>query len=1146
MSGPGLFRQGGQSGFSAATRGCTPIQGSECPFELPRAYGLLQWLGRSLRSPVEVSGGVPPGMQIWYDLTVMPKIAKHPVLDIAPMEQVVFLFEGREVVGEKGLTIAAALHEAGFPVHSHSIKNRNRSLECGIGKCGACEMLVDGQIRRICVTPVDDVKEVAEIPNGYAPTARLDPQDTAVNVYRTEVAIVGAGPAALAAREVLMSHGVPSIIIDSQSRVGGQFLMQTHRFFFFEKNLRFGGMRGYEIAESLAGEDRAGIFLDATVWDILQGKRLAVKNTKTQEIFYIDAQYLIIAAGAIPFVPAFRNDDVPGVYSAAVIQKMMNTEYCLLGRRVLTVGAGNIGYLTSYQLMQAGAQVKAIVEVAPKEGGFPVQANRIKRLGVPVLCGRTVVEAIPNNSFTGIVGAVIADCEDSQPVPGTEKRLYGINTINVCTGLVPDDLLLRKGNEVFGRACFGAGDAIRIGEGTSAVLRGKQVAYEVLEAMSISYSYDDFLTVSKNYIDSQQHPIRLLDEPQQPPPGRKDKPFVLIDCLHGFACNPCAFACPHNVITKSSTSTVPRVDFDRCVGCMQCVTLCPGLAIFGYDLPKKQLFLPAEFFVSEGSEVLLVDNDGKKLGQGLVIKAITRSNKTTLVTVEASDVDGDDLLAVRGFISKDRYPEPLEFQPHDRAIESETYVCHCDDVKLSEVLEAIGDRKFVSVDEIKHTTRLGMGACRGKRCIKRLKQTIGAYGISIVGEPTPRAPLSNQLLLGELYPRSSRTPIVTDLAGQRRKRIRIKALIAGGGIGGSALFRYMAEAGLSPVLVNTGHGASWRNIGGGRPNFSLPELSEIARQNLAIFRQLHKVRDIGFRSIQYVTFAHDQMMAEALARSMDLSDATMIEPKDFTRYVTPHINPNVDRYVAALVNWNCWQATPGKVVDAIRRIGIEQGGVVREDCRLIDVRRDGDTIKALVRDHDKRYIEFEADHFVNALGPEAEPIARRLGLDTGLYNVKHQAFITRRLPPLGVNNTPLPMMIDRRTYRGFSAVYGQQLGPTGQIIGCASPAVDSVQANKNLKINTQDFLEIVAETFVNWIPCLSSVEFQATWAGYYVEPRMAIDPERGLFVGLRGQGFMLAQYLAKLYVDRLLGRSVPTYFDRLSLEADGLCEKAFR
>lgn len=55
--------------------------------------------------------------------------------------------------------------------------------------------------------------------------------------------------------------------------------------------------------------------------------------------FYVEAQALIVATGAVPFMPTFENDDVPGVYTAAVVQKMMNAEFTLLGKNILTVGA---------------------------------------------------------------------------------------------------------------------------------------------------------------------------------------------------------------------------------------------------------------------------------------------------------------------------------------------------------------------------------------------------------------------------------------------------------------------------------------------------------------------------------------------------------------------------------------------------------------------------------------------------------------------------------------------------------------------------------------------------------------------------------------------------------------------------------------
>ena len=308
----------------------------------------------------------------------MNKIEKHPILEVPVTNQVSFLFEGEVIAGEKGFTIAAALHQAGHPVHSHSLRNRERSLECGIGKCGACEMLVDGQIRRICITTVDQVKEVREIPRGYTPPLMQNRPEQAVKVHKTTVAIIGAGPAGLACREELIRKGIDNIVIDNNDKIGGQFLMQTHQFFFFEKEKKYGGMRGFDIAKTLAGDSHEGIFLNSTVWDILEGKRIAVKNMKTEEIYYVDAEQLVIATGAVPFMPTFENDDLPGVYTAAVVQKMMNSEFTLLGKNVLTVGAGNIGYLTSYQLLQAGAKVKAIIEAQPFEGGFPVQANRVR------------------------------------------------------------------------------------------------------------------------------------------------------------------------------------------------------------------------------------------------------------------------------------------------------------------------------------------------------------------------------------------------------------------------------------------------------------------------------------------------------------------------------------------------------------------------------------------------------------------------------------------------------------------------------------------------------------------------------------------------------------------------------------------------
>ncbi|MCE2616705.1 FAD-dependent oxidoreductase [Phocaeicola oris] len=1075
------------------------------------------------------------------------RITKHPILQVPDGKECTFIYNGTEIKGIKGETIAAALHQAGFPVHSHSVEGRNRSMNCGIGKCGACQMLVDGEVKRICITKVDDVKEVAEIdPKAYDTTKAPKIPEEATKVYMTDVAIIGAGPAGLACREELKELGISSIVVDANEKIGGQFIMQTHAFFFFEKEKRFGDMRGFDIATKLAGDNHDGILLHSTVCDILQDRRLMVKDILSNETFYIDAKALVVATGAVPFMPTFENDDIPGVYTAAVVQKMMNAEFTLLGKNVLTVGAGNIGYLTSYQLMQAGAHVKAIIEGMDHEGGFPVQANRVRRLGIPIYTSHTLIKAIPNDDKTGIVGAVIAECKNFKPIPGTEKVIDGIDLINICTGLIPDNQLLSKGELAFGKRCLGAGDSVRIGEGTSAVLRGKQVAYEIAQELGTRFNYNDYLAVSKQYIDSQQRPIKLKEEPDLPTLERQAaKPFVRMDCLYGFACNPCSFACPHEAITKSSTSVTPSIDYTKCIGCMQCISQCPGLAIFGYDTNKDMLFLPVEYEIYEGTEVYLVNNQGQKMGEGVIEKILKKPTKTNVARIKALNVDKDTFLKVTGFIAKESYPEPIVFKPVTEC-DSKTYVCHCEDVSLDALLTAIGDRKYISIDEIKHITRLGMGPCRGKRCIPRLRSKLREYGIELVGDSTPRAPLSNRYTLGEAYP--NRT-IADHYVVENKEEKHIEVLIAGGGMGGSSLFRYFCEAGKKTVLINANCGSSWRCIAGGRPAFSVPELADIAKHNQAIFKENQEEYDINYREIRYITFAHDDATYQSLEASCAWSNAYLVDKKDFVKEVSLYFNPNQKTYFAAQISEHCWQATPGRTIDFIRNKGVEKGGTVLEDTTLIEVHRDGKKYRALVYTHDHKYVEYVCDHFVNALGYNAEKFCQMLGYNTGFYPVKHQAFITHRLPMLGKDGDILDMLIDRQNRNDFSAVYGQQLASTGQIIACASPAVDAkaaISSYNQMKFNTREFLNIVSEVFCDWIPSLADIPLQACWSGNYLEPHYVIDPEHGLFVGLQGHGFMLAQYLAKLYVDKACGKNVPEYMDRLVLGGKGISENAFK
>lgn len=98
------------------------------------------------------------------------------------------------------------------------------------------------------------------------------------------------------------------------------------------------------------------------------------------------------------------------------------------------VGAGNVGLIVSYQLLQAGAEVVAMVEGLPYIGGYGVHASKIRRAGVPILLSHTVLRAEGHES---VERAVISRIDKNWvPLQGTEKTLE-IDTLCLAVGLSP-------------------------------------------------------------------------------------------------------------------------------------------------------------------------------------------------------------------------------------------------------------------------------------------------------------------------------------------------------------------------------------------------------------------------------------------------------------------------------------------------------------------------------------------------------------------------------------------------------------------------------------------------------------------------------------------------------------------------------------
>ncbi|MFA5524549.1 MAG: (2Fe-2S)-binding protein [Tissierellales bacterium] len=86
------------------------------------------------------------------------RIIDHPILEFNRGEKVKFVFNGKELEGYKGETIAAALHATGIKVLGESVfKHRHRGFYCAIGNCSSCNMVVNGEPNvRTCITELQD------------------------------------------------------------------------------------------------------------------------------------------------------------------------------------------------------------------------------------------------------------------------------------------------------------------------------------------------------------------------------------------------------------------------------------------------------------------------------------------------------------------------------------------------------------------------------------------------------------------------------------------------------------------------------------------------------------------------------------------------------------------------------------------------------------------------------------------------------------------------------------------------------------------------------------------------------------------------------------------------------------------------------
>lgn len=306
---------------------------------------------------------------------------------------------------------------------------------------------------------------------------------------RYDLIVVGAGPAGLSAAIEAAKLKMNVIVFDENEKPGGQLFKQIHKFFGSKEHKA--KIRGFKIGQDLlkeAEELGVTVCLNAVVSGMYMDKELTVKINN--QIHHVKGDSIIIATGAAENMVTFEGWTLPGVIGAGAAQTMMNLHGIRPGQKVFMLGTGNVGLVVSYQLLQAGCEVVALADAAPRIGGYGVHASKVARCGVPFYTSHTIVKAEGDTQVTGVT---IAEIDNKfQFIPGTEKH-FDADTICIAVGLSPMSQLLKmagcqmednpkRGGQVpIVDACgqtsiegiFAAGDVEGIEEASSAMIGGR-------------------------------------------------------------------------------------------------------------------------------------------------------------------------------------------------------------------------------------------------------------------------------------------------------------------------------------------------------------------------------------------------------------------------------------------------------------------------------------------------------------------------------------------------------------------------------------------------------------------------------------------------------------------------------------------------
>ena len=507
---------------------------------------------------------------------------------------------------------------------------------------------------------------------------------------RYELIVIGAGPAGLSAAIEGAKAGMRVAVFDENARPGGQLFKQIHKFFGSKEHKA--KIRGFRIGEMLLQEaEEAGVNvqLNATVLGIFPEKRITVRFGDHVEQFSGDN--IIVATGAAENMVLFDGWTKPGVIGAGAAQTLMNLHGVQPGQNILMVGSGNVGLVVSYQLLQAGCKVAALIDAAPRVGGYGVHAAKVARYGVPFYMRHTILRAEGKDQ---VEGAVIAEVDDKfQPIPGTEKHL-DVDTICLAVGLSPMSQVLRMSGceiddtpgglvpktDAYGETTipglFAAGDVAGIEEASSAMIGGRiaglaaahragyldDAAFQTqAEAARASLTQlrqgmfakenrgrTDLTETEEGYALSQNLLAKgyVTQEELQAFPAASEKRggvHPVIECTQNIPCNPCQDACKFGcIMVGRQITSIPQIDHEKkCTGCGMCVASCSGQAIFlvddDYDETHAAITMAYEFlpYPEKGQKGTALSRAGQPVCEAevLSLRRSAATDGTALLTI---------------------------------------------------------------------------------------------------------------------------------------------------------------------------------------------------------------------------------------------------------------------------------------------------------------------------------------------------------------------------------------------------------------------------------------------------------------------------------------------------------------------------------